>query len=104
MQHPEDALAVDVLHRATRQAQATQVLASLPPVGVRIWELPLAYASGAAAAFLLYVSGQPIAVCIAIAVGIAGASLAVAASAETRRIAKRLAAVETLLSLGKGAA
>jgi hypothetical protein len=104
VENPEQALAQSVLLRATRQAEARQVLSTLPSVGVRVWAMPLAYLRGIIPAIAFYWSGTPLATCLAVAVGMTGASLAVAASAQTRRIAKRLAAVVTLFTVYQNAA
>jgi hypothetical protein len=98
MNHAEQVLAAEILRRATRKTEAARVLSSLPPVGVRVWELPVAYAVAAIASVACYAAGQSVFVCVAVAIGLIGAAMGVAASAETRRIAKRLAAVEVLVA------
>jgi hypothetical protein len=100
----DQVLAASILRGATRRAAASQVLLTTPPVGVRLWELPLAYALGALVGGFLYAGGQPIAVCLATGIGIVGAAMGIAASAETRRLAKRLAAIELLQAEHKNAA
>ncbi len=91
------AMAEQILKSSTRQAEARELLNQLQPTGVRIWEVPLAFAMGIAVALSIYISGQGLVISALSGAALLAAILAVAASAETRRLAKRLGAVETIL-------
>jgi hypothetical protein len=97
MSQESPSYAAHVLESSNRQAQARAVLQQLPPTGVRSWELPLAYAVGTAVGASLYVSGQTPITSVLAGAALSAAILAAAASAETRKLAKRLAAVEAIL-------
>jgi hypothetical protein len=91
------AMAEQLLKSTNRQAAARELLNQLPPTGVRSWEVPLAYVIGAAIAVSMYMSGQSAVISSFAGAALLATILAVAAGAETRKLARRLAAVETIL-------
>lgn len=93
----DGAIAEHLLKASNRRAMAREVLNELPPTGVRAWEFPLAYAMGALVATALYFGGQSPATSALAGIALLSAILAAAASAETRKLARRLKALETLL-------
>ena len=97
MSQESQSYAAHILESSNRQAQAREVLQQLPPTGVRSWEFPLAYAAGMVVGASLYISGQTPITSILAGAALVAAFLAAAASAETRKIAERLAAVEIIL-------
>jgi hypothetical protein len=90
-------MAEQLLKSTNRQVAARELLNQLPPTGVRSWEVPLAYVMGGAVAVAMYVSGQSVAISALAGAALLATILALAASAETRKLARRLAAVETIL-------
>jgi hypothetical protein len=90
-------MAEQLLKSASRQLEAREVLNQPPPTGVRSWQVPLVSAMGTAVAVAMYVSGQSPITSALVGAALLATNLAVAASAETRRLANRLAAVEAIL-------
>jgi hypothetical protein len=93
-----------LLRSSNRQAEARELLDQLPPTGVRGWEVALSCSMGGAISAAMYLAGETPVISALFGATLLAASLAVAASRETHKLARRLAAAEAILMRETGAA
>jgi hypothetical protein len=90
-------MAEAILKRSNRQAQSRDLLNQPPPTGVQRGEVALAMVTGGLVALSFYFAGQGLFLALTAGVALLASSVALSASAQTRKLAKRLEALEATL-------
>ena len=86
-----------LLRSSNRQAESRELLDQLSPTRVRSWEVAVSCSMGGAVSAAMYFAGETPVISAFFGATLLAASLAVAASRETRKLARRLAAAEAIL-------